>query len=58
MKVKGTVVIKGIQFKQGFDELKAEEIKIDGEFELPIDKLKLEDLYRVLPQIIKKNVAE
>lgn len=58
MKVKGNITIKGIQYKEGFNELQAEEIKIDGEFEFPIDKLKLEDLYRILPQIIKKNVAE
>lgn len=57
MKLKGTIVIKGIQYKEGFNELQAEEIKIDGEFEFPVDKLKLEDLYKILPQIMKKNVA-
>lgn len=57
MKVKGNIKIKGIQYKEGFNEVKIEELEMDGEFELPVDKLKLEDLYRVLPQIVKKNVA-
>ena len=53
MKVKGTVVLKGIQYKEGFNELVAEEIKIDGEFEFPIDKLDLVELYKILPKAIK-----
>lgn len=59
MKVKGNIKIKGIQFKQGFDEFQAEELEIDGEFEFPIEKMNLGDLYKIFPQVVKrKNVAE
>ena len=53
MKVKGTISIKGIQYKEGFNELQAEEIKIDGEFEFPVDKLDLVELYKLIPKTIK-----
>lgn len=59
MKVKGNMTIKGIKYKEGFNELVAEEIKIDGEFELPIDKLDLVELYKLIPKTIKiKEVAD